>query len=269
MNKLGIRLHDLGKQSPYQLVHSAKHYGFDCVQLVMKKAFPYEDPFIYMETIKDAFQRMDIPLLGAYFNPVHPDKTVVKSGIDNFKKHLDISANLKAKYVGTETGSKMGSPWGYVKENHSLQTREELVDVLVELATYAESIDVEFAIEGAYAHVAYSPEILRNIIDMVNSENIKVIVDLYNYLNIDNFEDRNSILEECFQYLKDDIVIYHLKDFVIENNQLVQVGLGKGLMDFQHILNRIKQETPNAYLIFEGVKEIDLLTSLEHINSLL
>jgi sugar phosphate isomerase/epimerase len=78
-----------------------------------------------------------------------------------------------------------------------------------------------------------------------------------------------GILEDCFKYLRDDIVIFHLKDFVVEDDKLKQVGLGQGLMDYPTIIKRIKQEAPEAYLIFEGVTGEDILTSIEYIKRLL
>lgn len=269
MLKLGIRAHDIGKFSPEKLAEEVLKHKFEGVQLVFGKALTEPVDFNNLKNIKDNFgKNPEIFMLGAYFNPVHPDKTVVESGIANFKKHLEIANELNAKYVGSETGSLMGSPWGYMPENHTQESLDEVIRIFKELANHAEAHNSHIAVEGAYAHVAYSPERIKEIVDTIKSPNLKVTIDLYNFLNTENYVDRMEIFERSLKLLKDDIVIFHLKDFILEDGKLKQVGLGKGLMDYPTIIKRIKEELPNAYLIFEGVTGDDIKTSFQMISSL-
>ncbi len=265
MNKIGIRAHDLGKFSASELAQKISEYRFDGTQLVFKKALINVD----LEDIKRSFNPPQLMMLGAYFNPVHPDHEVVRQGIENFKKHLLYASMLNADFVGSETGSLMGSPWGYVKENHTDKPLVDVIKIFKDLSDEAERLDVKIAIEGAYAHVAYSPLRLRQILDEIASPHLKVTIDLYNYLCIDNYKQRMTIFEEALTLFKSDIVIFHLKDFIIKDHKLVQVGLGQGLMDYHTIIKRIKQEQPNAHLIFEGVIGKDIHTSYEFIHNLL
>ncbi|HHW79847.1 MAG TPA: sugar phosphate isomerase/epimerase, partial [Acholeplasmataceae bacterium] len=92
---------------------------------------------------------------------------------------------------------------------------------------------------------------------------------LYNFLNIENYVNRMDIFQESLDLLSEHIVIFHLKDFIVENGKLKQVGLGQGLMDYPKIINLIKEYNPNAYLIFEGVVGEDIKTSFELINNLI
>jgi len=265
MIKLGIRAHDVGQFEAHELASKIRSYGFEGAQLVFKKALSYFD----IEAVKEAFNPPILMMLGAYFNPIHPDPKVVTEGIENFKKHLHYAKILEANYVGSETGSLMGSPWGYVPENHSDESLVEVIKVFRDLCDEAEKLDVNIAIEGAFAHVAYCPQRLRQVLDEIASPKLKVTIDLYNYLSIDNYASRMLIFEEALALFKSDIVIFHLKDFIVENSQLKQVGLGQGLMDYQTMIKRIKEEQPNAYLIFEGVTGEDIHTSYQLISSLL
>ena len=79
------------------------------------------------------------------------------------------------------------------------------------------------------------------------------------------------MFDESIKYFKDKIVIYHLKDFVVdkENNKLKQVGLGEGIMDLEYIVKNAQRLTPNAYLIFEGCPKDKMESSLKYIKSLL
>jgi len=269
MNRIGIRAHDIGKMSCESLAEKVKSLGFDGVQLVFKKALDTEIDFNDLNPIKKHFTNPMIMMLGAYFNPVHPDPKVVIQGVDYFKKHLDIAFSLNAKYVGTETGSLMGSPWGYMKENHEQKALDDVIEIVKDLAGVAEKKHSYITIEGAYAHVAYSPKRIKEILDKVDSPNLKVTIDLFNYLHIGNYQDRMEIFEESLKLLKNDIVIYHFKDFIVKDNHLIQVGLGQGLMDYPKIIKKIQEVTPDAYLIFEGVTGDDIEKSLAYIKKIM
>ena len=52
---------------------------------------------------------------------------------------------------------------------------------------------------------------------------------------------------------KENIKIIHLKDFYVENEKIIQCGLGKGIIDFKFIVDSIKQLCPEATMVFEGV----------------
>ena len=268
MIKVGIRAHDIGKMNPYDLSHAVKSYGFNGVQLVFKKAIDHEVDFEKLDDIKRALNHQ-IMMLGAYFNPIHPDKAEVIKGVNQFKKHLEVANQLNASFVGTETGSLMGSPWGYVKENHNQETLDRVVEIIKDLANHAKKHNTIIAIEGAYAHVAYNPEKVKYILDLVGREHIKVTLDLFNFLHIGNYEQRDNIFLKAIDFLKNDIVIFHLKDFKVENEKLIQVGLGQGLMDYPWIIKTIKKHFNDVYLIFEGVVGEDIKTSYDFIMNLL
>jgi sugar phosphate isomerase/epimerase len=269
MNKLGIRAHDVGKYHANELAAKIDDLGFDGVQLVIKKALLDDAPFDHLDVIKNAFVKPYIMMLGAYFNPVHPDEKEVRDGIQYFKKHLEIASHLGTSYVGSETGSYQGSPWTLHPKNHTDEAMDRVVEVFRELADEAKKHNVFVAIEGAYQHIAYSPKRLKDIIDRIHSPHVKVIVDLFNYLHIGNIDERMTILDEAIDLFGDQIVIFHLKDFIIQDNRLVQVGLGQGLMDYPKIIKLIKEKTPDAYLIFEGVTGDDIVSSYQLIQSLL
>ena len=176
---------------------------------------------------------------------------------------------MKVPFVGTETGSLMGSPWGYHPGNHEEPAFMTVVEIVKELAVKAEALQVCVAIEGAYAHVVHEPKRLRRLLDLVASRNLKVIVDLFNYLHPANHQDHLAILDSCLDLFQDEIVIYHLKDYRVDHGHLRQVALGQGLMDYPAIIARIMAHTPTADLIFEGVTGSDIPTSHEYISNLI
>lgn len=269
MIKIGIRAHDFGKNSASELARLVYENHFDGIQLVLKKAIDIDNPLESLFVIKEQLNQTKILMFGAYFNPIHPNSLSLKKGIDNFERHLRFAKLFDCEYVGTETGSLMGDIWGYLPKNHTETSFKQVLQVFSSLVKVAKEEDVTITIEGAYAHVVHSPKVLKRLVDKLDSSHVKVTLDLYNFLNIRNYRSHTLIFDEAMTLLKDKIVIYHLKDFSVEDGLMHQVGLGKGLMDYPYIIGQIKKHTPNAYLIFEGVTGEDISSSFEYIKSLL
>lgn len=263
--KIGIRAHDMGQMSLNELKESIIKNHFDGIQLVTNKAL---NQVYQTDEIKRILEDK-ILMLGAYFNMVHPDQKVVLSGIENFKKTIHIANQIGVEFVGTETGSLMGNPWGYVPENHLDNTYSESKKIILELLHEAKDNQVRLAIEGAYAHVIYSPKRMKQLLQEINHPKLKVTVDLYNFLNLENHLNHLEIFKECINLFSQDIVIFHLKDYVVIDQKLVQVGLGKGLIRYEEIIPIILKHNPDSYLIFEGVQGDDIKTSLTYIKDLI
>lgn len=279
--KIMVRVHDLGKDSAINLAKKTKAIGFDGVQLVLYKAIegfnkeahsiPYEDILKTAEAFKA--EGIEVGMLGAYFNPVHSNKDLVKDNIQRFKEYLDYTSVFNSKYVGSETGSYNDDKWTYNPLNRTEEALNIDVETFRDLAAYAKEKGANIALEGAYGHCMYTPSQLNRLVSAIDNGHVKVTVDIFNYLDISAYDTNTQhvMLDESIKYFKDKIVIYHLKDFVVdvEANKLKQVGLGEGIMDLEYIVSNAKKYTPNAYLIFEGCPKDKMESSLTYIKKLL
>ena len=273
--KIGVRVHDFGKSNAETLAKQAKAVGFDGVQFVINKAIEGESGkagTLNDEKVKafaDAFHNegLDIVMLGAYFNPVHSNKQLVSDNIAKFKEHLAYENKFGARFVGTETGSFNDDKWTYNPLNRTEEAYQEVLRIFKDLAKTAEDNNANMAIEGAFGHCMFEPKALYRLVSEINSNNVYYIVDIYNYLAISNYENYKEILEECFKLFKGRIVIFHLKDFIIEDGALKQCAIGKGLLDYDYLLKRMNEEAPDAYLIFEGFKPEDMEFSYNFVKS--
>ena len=273
--KIGVRVHDFGKSNAETLAKQAKAVGFDGVQFVINKAIEGESGkagTLNDEKVKafaDAFHNegLDIVMLGAYFNPVHSNKQLVSDNIAKFKEHLAYENKFGARFVGTETGSFNDDKWTYNPLNRTEEAYQEVLRIFKDLAKTAEDNNANMAIEGAFGHCMFEPKALYRLVSEINSNNVYYIVDIYNYLAISNYENYKEILEECFKLFKGRIVIFHLKDFIIEDGALKQCAIGNGLLDYDYLLKRMNEEAPDAYLIFEGSKPEDMEFSYNFVKS--
>lgn len=261
-----IRAHDLGVKGEHQVAEALKAKGLDGVQLVVYKCtddVKYEVGAITpsrAEEIGASLQNSgcEIPLIGAYFNPVHPNQEKIDRGIAVFKDYLSVAKNIGCNVVGSETGSYNGDPWIYHPMNHSDEALDRVVETFSLLADYADECGVNIGMEGAFGHVCHTPERLDEAIRRIGRSNIRIIFDLYNYLDISNVDSAYDILDRGLELFGDRILLFHIKDFVIGETKLQQCGVGKGILDYDKILRKIYNHNPNAILVLEGTTGEDI-----------
>jgi len=273
--KIGVRVHDFGKSNAKTLAKQAHDVGFDGVQLVLNKAIEGESGLPGTLTKEKAQQfyedfhsyGLDICMLGAYFNPVHSDKEKVKTLTDKFAEHLKFANDFHAGYVGSETGSFNDDKWTYNPLNRTEEAFQEVKRIFSYLADKAEEYDAKIALEGAFGHCMYEPKALKRLVDEIGSDRIYYTVDIYNYLDISNYQRQEEIFDECINLFKDRIVIIHLKDFIVEDGKLKQCCIGRGIMNYDYMMPIIKQKCQNCYLVFEGSKPEDMQFSFNFIKN--
>ena len=117
----------------------------------------------------------------------------------------------------------------------------------------------------------YCPKQLKRLVDAIDNGHVFVTVDVYNYLNEQNYskEYQHHIIDECIDLFGNKIKNIHLKDFTMDEKPLLKVGLGEGLMDLEYIVGKVKQNIPDANLIFEGVPKDRMESSLRYIKQIL
>jgi len=273
--KLMIRAHDLGVKGEQSIVDRLDELNLDGIQLVAYKSMDdisYLPGAIGEARAKEAAGVLhekghEIALLGAYFNPVHPNEEKITRGIQIFKDYLKTAKAFGCNVVGSETGSYMGEPWVYHPMNHSDEALDRVVAVFGELAAFAKECGVCIGMEGAFGHVCHTPERLEAAIKRIGTDNIRVIFDLYNYLDITNVEYAYEILERGIDLFKDRILLFHVKDFTVEDNKLKQCAVGKGILDYDKILDMIYKHNPDATLVFEGTTGDDIAFATDFIRS--
>lgn len=272
--KLMARAHDLGVKGADKINETICSLGLDGVQLVVYKSIEgisYLPDQLDSEAARKISESItmngkDIALIGAYFNPVHPNTSKIENGIAVFKSYLSLARDLKCSYVGSETGSYNGDPWIYHPMNHSDEALDRVVDTFSSLAEYAEQQGVSIAMEGAFGHVCHTPSRLYEAAKRIQKGNIKFIFDLYNYLDISNVDSAYDILEEGLELFGNRILLFHIKDFVIADGKLKQCGVGKGILDYDRILKAIYNHDKNAILVLEGTTGEDLPFAISYLK---
>ena len=273
--KIFIRAHDLGVKDIGPIAEKLCEYGLDGVQFVGYKCLSDVKQTVgsftasHAENVAKTLKNVNktIPLIGAYFNPVHPNLEKRAAGIALFKEYISYAKTLGSSFVGSETGSCLGEPWAYHPDNRTEKSYATVVETFRSLADYAAERGVNIAMEGAFGHVAYCPEMLDEIVKRIDRKNIRIIFDLYNYLAPENYREAYDILDRGLSIFGDRILLLHIKDFVVaEDGTLKQVSVGQGILDFDKILEKIYNHNPDALLVFEGTVGDGLPTSIKFIK---
>lgn len=274
--KLCIRAHDLGVKGMEPILNRLEELGLDGVQMVCYKAFddiPYAPGGITEEKaaqIGEAFARAGavIPLVGAYFNPVHSNREKAARCEAIFAEYLQMCRSMGCTYVGSETGSFNDEPWIYHPKNRTEEGLQMVVETFSRLCDVAAAHGSVVAMEGAAGHVCYDVDTLARARKLIGKET-KVIFDLYNYLDESNQMDYLEILDKGLQVFNGEILLFHMKDcLLVPGGAPKQVPLGTGDLDMEAILRRIKNYDKNAVLTLEGTTGADIPHAVKTIKEI-
>ena len=274
--QIAFRTHDLGVKGAEAAVKKCKECGISAVQLVAYKfidEIPYRPDGLTAESAQSLGNALKeggiaVGLIGAYFNPVHSDKQKVASCKQVFKDYLKYSRLLGCNVVGSETGSFNDDKWTYNPLNRTEEALQTVIETFTELADYAKAVGAYIGMEGAAGHVCYDVATLKRAIDGVNRDNVKVIFDIYNYLDMSNYQNYLAIFEEGLKTFAGKIVVFHMKDFIVADGKIKQVAPGKGMFDYPALLKMIKNYDKDAVLVLEGTTGEDIVPSIEFINKI-
>ena len=273
--KLFIRAHDLGIKGEENICDRLCELGLDGVQLVAYKCLDdvaYTPGSISSEraaSFRQSFEKAgkSVPLIGAYFNPVHPDEAKIEKGIAVFKDYIRLAKDFGCDRVGSETGSYNGDKWSYHPMNRTEEALDRVVNVFSELCDYAADAGVNVCMEGAFGHVCYDVKTLEKAVKRMGRKNIRYIFDLYNYLDASNVGKMYDILDEGLQTFGDKICVFHIKDCIInEDGSLKQCGVGKGIFDYERIISEIKKVCLDANLVLEGTTGDDISYAISYLR---
>lgn len=272
--QIGVRAHDLGVRGIEQIISGLYDVGADGGQLVCYKSFEdiHKKPAGITQqqasAIGQAFRKADLSLqlIGAYFNPVHSDPVEMEKGIGIFCDYLRMSGSLGCRVVGSETGSYQDEPWIYHPKNRTREALERVVEVFRKLCDHAADYGAEVGIEGASRHVCYDVETLDLATQLIGRSNLKIIFDLFNFMDDSHFRDYLKILERGLTAFAGRIHCFHIKDCLFTEDGLKQCAVGKGDLDFDSILAMIKSYDPHAVLILEGTMSGNLKESIAFIR---
>lgn len=253
---IGMRGHDFGRMEPAALAVAIRENGFSATQLAFGKAFP-EKPETYMTdaalaSIRSAFAAcgVAVPVMGCYVSASDRDPAVLAAAKEKFAQHLIASVTLGAGCVGTETTHFT------FDESEREAAYARLLDFTRHAAAIAESCGAIVGIEPVAYHTLNTPELTKRLLDDVNSDHLRVILDSANLVppGVTAKEAQRDLVARSLQLFGDKICVLHVKDGAWNSeNKWENRPLGEGIMDWETILPMLRANNDGLCALREGV----------------
>lgn len=274
---IGVRAHDLGEFSIERLeefIQEIKRYGFSHIQLVLWKSFTDIDPYLKNVSLEDLIliarrlkeEKIKITVLGAYYNMISPNLKDREIGEERYEKMLEILKIFDGVVVGTEPGS-YNLDFSYNEKNHTEESYQIVLESFKKFAKIAEKNGVNMGLEPVYILTIWNIKVLKRLFEEVNSEKFKVIFDPVNLIGLENYKEQDKLIEDIFKYFGNKIATVHFKDFKVENNNLIRVSPGRGILNYNLLLREMKKYNING--ILDEVPKKDLEFSKKYIENIL
>ena len=266
--KKGIRGHDVSAKGLSNICKRCKNLDISYIQLVLDKSvenFEYgKFTKEYAESIKKQLGDMKIAVFGSYVNLSSSNPEELKRELSKFKEKIKYASVLNPIVVGSETGF-----YGDVMSDESNNTEEaynHLLKNVKELVAEAEKYNVNIGLEGVHCFVINTPAKMARLIKDINSANVKVIFDPVSYININNYEKQDDMINEMFELLSDKIVAFHAKDFVVEDNKIKNVIPGDGILNYKLIFKKFKEDGLDIPIISEEISDDKAIKAFKNLG---
>ena len=208
---------------------------------------------------------VEVGLLSCYINMIHPDLVQREQLLQRFEAYLEHASYFGASMVASETGCVLPEIQ-YTEENFTEEAFNELIPVIKRLVETGEKYQMLVGIEPGLNHPLYSLERVEQLLAAVKSDYLGIILDPTNLIRSDNYHEQVKIVEAAFESFGEKIVAVHLKDFVIQEGQVVPVNLGEGQINYRAILNIIEKYRPLSYVVLEETKDNGIAMGLKLIR---
>jgi len=273
--QLGIRLHDIKKAPLSERLAIAKEQGFKCGHIALGKVISEYStdnaaltPGLAMHLRKQfAEHDQDIAVLGCYLNLANPNEETMQKTYKRYFANIRFASLLGAGVVGTETGA-VNEEYKYEPANHSDEALNLFIERLKPVVECAEKYGVILAIEPVAKHIVCNPKRARAVLDAIDSPNLQIIFDPVNLLDINNYQKREEIFREAIELLGDDIAVLHLKDFLVEGEELKSVACGTGCMKYDEILKFVKEKKPFMHATLENTNPDNAVDARMYIQNI-
>lgn len=204
--------------------------------------------------IKQQLDELNVPILvyGCYIQPALEDEALRLQEVNTFVKNLEYAKMLGVKIVGTETTQ---FPIDGEGREEAYQRLVQSIQVMVKAA---ERLDMIVAVETTLEHVLNTAQLTKRLLDEINSEHLKVIMDAADLVRVSELDRQEEVFEEIFNYIGKDIVAAHAKNYILVDGKRAWVPLDDGLVNFDYVVPRLLEINPNIGIVFENtIRETD------------
>lgn len=247
----GLRGHDIA-DSFDDMCRTAKEYGIENLQFALAKTVSSIDfdrigyDKELSKKIKTELDKSDLKtaVLGCYINPVEQDTHSLGTQLKRFENFIDYAYDFNAGVIGTETG------YGNIEYLHSDDNYRFFLNNMEPVMRKAEDKGLFIGIEPVWTSTIYSPQRMKQMLDDMKSDNLRVILDISNLMSADNYKNQKQIIDDAFELFGSRISTVHLKDFDFKDGKKIFELPCRGLLEIKYLLYKISMldKTPDIIL---------------------
>lgn len=263
MLNLAIRGHDLSNVTTVEaLAEKTQVQNIQTLQLALGLSFPDwpSDAENLNPGLGQSFKgilrkrNIQVGILSCYINMIHPDKTLREAALTKFESYVRHARYFGATMVATETGNVLPEIC-YTEKNFTDEAFEEMVQVIQRLVKVGEQQQMLIGIEPGLNHPLYSLKRVEQLLQRIDSDYLGIILDPTNLITSDTYHRQVNLVEQAFERFGEKIVAFHLKDYHIQNNKIIPVNLGTGMIDYPAICRLIAKKKPGMFVVLEETKD--------------
>lgn len=228
----------------------AAHYNWACSGLA---SMPDDIPEGYTQAVDTAARHHFVAIVGisATWNMAHPDPLVRKTGLARF----DITA-ANAKRIGTRlitlcTGTRdKDDQWRYHPDNKTAEAWRDMISTMREAVVIADRHDVIIGIEPELANIVNNISATERLFSEISSPRLKLILDPANLFECAPVNEVKTLVDHALSKLGHRLAMAHAKD---RNANGDFVAAGKGIVDFDHFIQSLKDAGFDGPLVTHGL----------------
>lgn len=247
----------------YALAHVKKGFGAALCPEWISLDKPSE-----LQKFKDVMNKHDIKIaeVGAWCNPMHPDKKQAEKNIQYMIERLRLAEELEAATCVNILGTKQKETWfGPHEDGYTEDFFKEAVEVSRYIIDTVKPQRTKLSFEMMPYYFLDSPEAYVTFLNAVDRKEAAVHLDICNTMNHPKrFFENRKFIKETFTLLKDNIVTMHLKDIALKEDSLTvafdEVLLGTGGIDYPVFMEeaaKLSADTPAMLEHLETEEEYD------------
>ena len=198
--------------------------------------------------------------IGAWSNPMSPNKTEAHNAMENCKKQLALAEHVGAACCVNISGSR-GNRWdGPHPDNFTKETFNKIVETVQEIIDAVNPKRTFYTLELMPWMYPYNADTYLELIRAIDHPRFAVHLDPVNIINspLDYFNN-GAIIRECFDKLGPYIKSCHAKDIFLEDGLTVHLNEkrpGLGALDYRTYLDCLRK-LDDVPLMMEHIQEHD------------
>jgi sugar phosphate isomerase/epimerase len=271
--QVGIFARTFAGSDPASVLGAVRTAGYDAVQYNMAcsgvGALPTEIAPATADAVRQAADanRIGIAAVSATYNMVHPHLDRRAAGREAFAAIAAAASAMSTRLVTVCTGSRdPDDQWHAHPDNQGSEAWQALFDEFALILPIAERHGITIGIEPERANVIDSAARARRLLDALNSDRVKIVLDPANLVEGTPQREWQAIVEAAADRLYGHIALAHAKDRTLDGKVAAP---GLGAVDFGHFVRVLHAIGFDGALVTHGLAADEAASAAQFLRATL